>query len=288
MPTSNSPEEIQIAIRRLQELPPLSATSQRLMAALDDEDIALADLANLIEACPAVAARVVGLARSAFFGQRVPVRSVADALTRVLGLKLVKSLVIGIIVSGPFQPERCPGFSTYQYWGSALLTAILCRSLISHVTTGGKSTPDSAYLCGLLHNLGLLALAHVAPAQMQQVFSVAKQMPERSLSDIELETLGTDHREVGSWLAFRWQLPEEVQSVIKHQRKTDYQGSHWPVSRLVALSSHWSQDILARAEPTIDPDSAGALGIALDAIDKATVACQNQVEEIKALSQLFA
>lgn len=288
MPASNSPEEIQIAIRRLQELPPLSANAQCLLAALDDDDIALADLAKLIEACPAVAARVVGLARSAFFAQRVPVRSVADALIRVLGLKLVKNLVVGIIMSGPFQPERCPGFSTYQYWGSALLTAILSRSLISHVAAGEKPTADSAYLCGLLHNLGLLALTHVAPEYMEQVFHTAKEIPERSLSDIELETLGTDHCEVGSWLAFRWHLPEEVQSVIKHQRQVDYQGSHWPVSRLVALSSRWSQDILAREEPTIDAESAGALGIELDAIDRATAVCRKQVEEIKELSELFA
>lgn len=288
MSASNSPEEIQIAIRRLQELPPLSANAQRLLAALDDGEIALADLAKLIEACPAVAARVVGLARSAFFAQRIPVRSVADAIIRVLGLKLVKNLVVGIVMSGPFQPERCPGFSTYQYWGSALLTAMLSRSLISHVAANEKPTEDSAYLCGLLHNLGLLALTHVVPEHMAQVFDIASQNPEHSLSEIELETLGTHHCEVGSWLAFRWHLPEEVQSVIKHQREMDYQGPHWLASRLVALSSRWSQDILACEEPTIELESARALGIELDAIDAATAVCRKQVEEIKELSELFA
>ena len=81
---------------------------------------------------PPLAARIVGLSGSAYFGSAASVRSVSDAIIRVLGLRLVKNLALGILLSGTFDAGRCKHFSTDLYWGSALLTAGLSRCLAQH------------------------------------------------------------------------------------------------------------------------------------------------------------
>ena len=168
---------MQINLQRLHELPPLAPEAQALLAILADEDSDLEDVARAIERVPALAARIIGLACSAYFGGK-QARSVLDAIVRVLGLSLVRSLALGIVVGGHFDAHRCPAFSPEQYWSSALLTATLARSLAEAAVTEEPVMPDSAYLCGLVHNLGLLAMVHIAPGETACALERAAENPE--------------------------------------------------------------------------------------------------------------
>ena len=119
---------LRVGIQELDELPPLPQNLQNLFEAATDEEVDIGPFAKLVEQDPAMTARIMGIANSAYFAQRVPVRSVADAAIRVLGLPLTKSLVVSIAVSGGFEPDRCPQFDAEKYWLKALLTAGLART----------------------------------------------------------------------------------------------------------------------------------------------------------------
>ncbi len=202
------PDDIHRAVHRLQELPPLPRNEQHLLAVLSDDDLAINGLVQLMEECPTIAARIMGLAGSAFFAQPIPVRSISDVIIRVLGLKLVKSLIMAISGAGAFKADNCPLFVQEKFWYSSLLTATLASYLAPSVDAENKLSPDQAYLCGLLHNLGTLALVHVAPTEMNHVFSTAVKYPHRSLIEIETEILGIHHGQAGALLALKWHLPE--------------------------------------------------------------------------------
>ena len=86
--------ELRADVRALEEIPPLPQNTQRLLDVLGDDEVNLEDVARSIEEVPVLAARIVGLSRSAYFGAGTA-RSVADAIIRVLGLRLVRSLALG-------------------------------------------------------------------------------------------------------------------------------------------------------------------------------------------------
>ncbi len=239
------PLEIANGIRRWRELPPVHESHQRLMSVLNDDTNAR-DLADAIETCPEVAARILGLARSAYFAQRIPCRSIHDAIVRVLGFSLVKSLVIGIIMSGSFPPGRCPGFNSRLFWSSAVLSATLARSLARITAPLHRPHPDECYLCGLLHNIGVLVLAHLCPDDMSMVFAEAAQDPACTLMDAESKMLGFDHTQAGGVLARRWQLSSDVRTVIEKHRDVDYWGTFWSSCMLVGASANVASQILNR------------------------------------------
>jgi HD-like signal output (HDOD) protein len=282
-------DSLRSSVRRLEEIPPLPQNTQRLLDVLSDEEADLRDVSRTIEETPPLAARIVGLSRSAFFGCTAPARSVSDAIIRVLGLRLVRNLALGIALGGSFRLDRCPRFSAEQYWSSALLSAAMCRLLARDASVEVAVQPESAYLCGLLHNLGLLALVQMSPTKMVGVLEASEADAGRPLAEIESEHLGLNHCEAGAWLALRWHLPDEVRIAIEHYHQPDYRDQHWPYSLLVGVATRWGRQRLAGVlEPWVEPESLRALGVSNAHFEETVAACEVLSDEIEELGKLLA
>lgn len=223
----------------VKHLPPLSHTASRLLEAVADPDIEIDELAGIIAQDPPLSARLLGIANSAYFGQTRPVNSVREAIIRVLGLNLVKSLAVSIALAGTFDPGNCPGFDLADYWYSALATASLSRLLAMHYSAEHRPDVDSFYLCGMLHNLGYLLLAHVFPRQLSQVITEWTRNQGGDIRELERQYLDTDRLQAGEWLARRWHLPEAVADVIGRFDDAGYQGPHALHRDIVSSASQW-------------------------------------------------
>ena len=234
--TDEVPHGTEARIRGLRELPPLPAVAQHVMEQLSDENVSIDRLAAVIEQDPGLMARIVGVANSAYFGSRETIYSVSDAILRVLGLNLVKSLTLGIVLSGPLRPRDCEGFRPDHYWFTAVATAALARKLAPQVPGGDARLAEHAYLCGLLHNLGTLVLASLFPAEYAAALAEAGSGEE--LSRRLREGLGIDPSEAGDVLTRRWHLPDSVGTVMVNHGNAHYRGSHWRLSTLVGLCAH--------------------------------------------------
>ncbi len=280
---------LRVGIQELDELPPLPQNLQNLFEAATDEEVDIGPFAKLVERDPAMTARIMGIANSAYFAQRVPVRSVADAAIRVLGLPLTKSLVVSIAVSGGFEPERCPQFDAEKYWLKALLTAGLARQLARALEIEEKPLPDAAYLCGLLHEIGLLALTHICPEAMSEVFETARQHPEKCLAGIADAVIGLNHCDAGALVASRWHLPKDVEVALAQQLRPEYSGPHWAHSTLVGVCTRWAKQRLCQTdESPWHLASVTKLGIALDALDDIVVESEKNMGDVSELAKLFS
>jgi len=234
-----------LRVRQLSDLPPLSPVAQRLLAMLTDDRVTTTALAQTIELDPGLTARVVGLARSAFFGYAGAVYTVRDAIVRVLGLETVRSLALSLALSSQLRAGPVGGFDLPRYWGNALLTAYGARALAPRVGAAPQPSADSAYLCGLLHNLGLQAMVSVFADEMKEVFALAGAGSADDLQSAEHQVLGVDHHQVGGWLADRWHLPPEVAVVMEHHREPQYGGAYWTHARLVGVCNRLAEARMA-------------------------------------------
>lgn len=229
---------VERAVLQTRHLPPLSMTANRLLQAVSDDDIDLRELSAIIEQDPGLAARIIGLANSAYFSQPTPVYSVEEAIIRVLGLNMVKSLALGITVAGAFEVERCPAFDIAGYWYEALMAGQLLGSLVTALPAAGRPDPNALYLAGLFHNLGVLLLVHLVP---DLYAAVVRQMPRDPdlLLVSEREQLGVDHREAGAWLAGKWHLPEVNRELMAFIGRDDYKGAYSVELNLVNGATEW-------------------------------------------------
>ncbi len=286
--------EIRTRVRSLTDLPPMPAVAQKLLTLLTNENVELDEVASTIEMDPGLSARIIGLAGSAFFGSPQPIYTVKEAILKVLGLNMVKSLAISVAISGGFKVDQCKEFDLQRYWGGAMLTADLAQRLAGAVAAraDGESDPPDihiAYLSGLLHNLGLLVLTHLCPAEMAKAFAAADGGHAGGLLAAERELLGVDHHETGSWLAHRWHLPNEVIAVMAHHHEPEYRSDAWPVSLLAGMCARMVQrQQVDGEEMPVEPESLEALGIPETRVERAWDACEGQRDELDEMAKLFA
>ncbi len=225
----------------IQYLPPLSATAVRLLALFGNEDLSLKDLAETISQDPGLTAKVLGLANSAYFGQSQPVLSVEDAIIRVLGLNMVKSLAFSIAVSGVFDISRCAGFDLRAYWRDSLNLAVLSRQVGMAIGIDSRPNLDAVYLAGLLSNIGILVLVHSFPEAYAEVLLKLSRQSSKTPEILQTECIGLDQHSAGELLAERWHLPRIIIDVIKQAGQSPTESyDHLPMEiRIVDQVDRW-------------------------------------------------
>lgn len=277
-------------ILQVKYLPPLSITATRLLESASNPDIDLSELADIIEHDPGLCARIVGLANSAYFSQPHPITSVEEAIIRVLGLDMVRSLALSVAMCGSFKVEDCPGFDLEGYWSRSLGCATLSRMLALAMDGADRPDPDGVYLCGLMYNLGSLVLAHVFPGPMSEALGRVQADPAADMLQVEHDCIGVDRVEAGEWLSNRWHLPDEVLHVIGHLYSLEYEGPNWRSAMLVGAASHWVRCYLTTGEAVLAEDKGLQRLPGLDAkvLSGVEERFMGQSEEIFAMSKLLS
>lgn len=219
----------------LDDVPNCSAVDRLTLELVTDDEVDLAQLAGIIEENPGLAGLVIGLANSAYFGVPATVVTVHDAIVKVLGMGLVRSLVLSVILGRSLDLSRCPAFSVASYWAHSLAAARFSQLIARRSPIGGQWDREQVYLCGLLANFGQLLLVHHYPNGMQQVLGQTP-APEQ-LIELQNDAIGMHQGHAGVLIGRHWQLPDIVVAVMQFAWSPEYRGEHWELARVVGLVS---------------------------------------------------
>ena len=176
---------------------------QQLIESFGTEDVSIDEISRQLSADPALSAKLLRLANSAYFNLSRTIGSVDDAL-RMLGFVMVRNLVLGNGIAAAFR--HTPGIQMSQFWRYNLYTACVARWLASKAR---PPTTDLAFTVGLLHGVGQLQMHAVIPkdvAPLDRQTSVLA--PGRA--ELESQALGFHHGEVAAELARYWNLPPPI------------------------------------------------------------------------------
>lgn len=224
---SNDTETAAQLAQSIAALPPLPATAQEILTCFGDEFIDADKVTAVVEGDPGICAKLLGLSNSAYFGLAEPVNNIGEAISRVLGVDTVRSLVLAMAIQRSFNSSRCPEFSTERFWLQSLLTAECCKKIASMDEAADDTVRDLAYSAGLCHNLGLLALAHMEPAKTNAVLLGHRDRSEpNSLASLFHADLNTDHRIVTAEIARTWSLPEPMVLAYQYRAFPDSECEH--------------------------------------------------------------
>ncbi|OZG74239.1 signal transduction protein [Hahella sp. CCB-MM4] len=219
------------------ELPPLPETAQRIIKLRVDPNAGISELADIVETDPSLAAQVVSWASSSFYAAPGKVRSVHDAIVRVLGFDLVMNLAMGLALGRTLDvPEESPdGFT--PYWEQSVWTATLCGALATAIPKEKRPEFGLAYLTGLLHNFGYLVLAHVFPPHFSLICRYAEVNQHVDVENCEQHLLGVTREQIGSQLMYSWNMPDEVVTGIRFQKNPYYSGENSQYSALLYVTT---------------------------------------------------
>jgi HD-like signal output (HDOD) protein len=231
-----------LAILSLKRVPALTPGTDRVLQALERDDISAAKLAMLLEKCPTVVPRLIGLANSTYFGYAARVATLQRAIS-VVGLRMTRSLAVALLLGDTLDTRRCPSFDPLRYWFCALLTGSAARQLAAGTHRGAHAAPEEAYLSGMLLRFGLPVLAHLYPQELERALTDASR-PDARLGERLRTHLGLDHVATGGWLLRKWGLPERVVTACERAREPGYRGPEWPTAVLVGACAEWADAAL--------------------------------------------
>ncbi|MBK1721373.1 HDOD domain-containing protein [Thiocystis violacea] len=203
----NIKRAVHLALRsEVGELPPAPAAAVKLLSLTRGEDTEVSSISRVIETEPALAAKVLQIVNSAFYGFPSRITSIHRAVT-LLGFSAVRQVALQVLFyEGLVKRGGKGAFDRLHFWQHSLLVAILSRGIGARL---GHPDPDSLYAAGLLHDLGKIILESHGRVRYSD-FLAASSNSMHSIRDNERTYFGVTHDAVGAVICESWGLPELV------------------------------------------------------------------------------
>lgn len=211
---------IETVLQKVTDLRPLPIASE-VLTLLREEDPSV-DVRRVLSADPALAAKVLRVANSPFYGMRSRISTIDQAVL-VIGTRATLSIIVAVatfssVRSSKSTPESLEGRVTF------LRHAVGCGITARLLADGRRCNPEEAFLAGLLHDIGWLALLEFYP-------DVLVRLPGDAYTDFddplgEREILGFDHQDIGAGLLEHWRLPAAiVHALRRHHQPLEADGT---------------------------------------------------------------
>ena len=187
------------ALREVKNLPTLPGIVVKLTKMAADPDTTSEQMGKVISKDHILAAKLLRLVNSAFYGFPQKISSLSSAII-LLGFNVIKSLIISASIFELMESNDV------ELWEHSMGCALACNVIAKRL---GIKDPEEISTTGLIHDIGKVAIKIELPKQHQQILNhvAAKRIP---MWEAEREILGFDHAEAGGWLAKNWNLPANL------------------------------------------------------------------------------
>jgi len=183
----------------------------RLMSVIRDPHSSISDIVGVVRYDEVVTSEILKICNSAYFGLSRKIASLNEAMV-CLGTAKLLHLVMAVHGKALLGKEQqgyglSPGFLWQHSVGVALASEII----------GGRlKVPNESLLftMGLLHDIGKLVLAEHVAAEFAEITRLVSE-EGHAFNEAERLVLGYDHCEVGTLLAEKWKLPEEIVRAVR-------------------------------------------------------------------------
>jgi putative nucleotidyltransferase with HDIG domain len=192
-------QHVKAIVRRIQSLPTLPPVVKKLTTMVESPDVTAKDVGKLISSDQVLSAKVLKLVNSSFYGLSGKVSSISHAVI-LLGFNVIKGVVLSASVFDIM--ER----SMVGLWEHSLGTAIISGTISRGL---GLSEPEETSTAALLHDIGKVLVRVSLSEDYDRIVRIAREQG-RSFREAELEVLGVDHADIGSWLSREWGLPRQL------------------------------------------------------------------------------
>jgi len=180
----------------------------RINEAVEDPECSFVEIGEIISGDPSLAARLLRIVNSLFFGFPSEIETISHAVT-IVGMAQLQDLALATTVVNQFKGISKELISMEKFWLHSVATGLAARIIAVYRR---EPNADRFYLMGMLHDLGRLVLFLNLPEKMEKVFEHHEK--GGLLHDSENEVIGADHAAVAGMLLKVWELPEMLQEAV--------------------------------------------------------------------------
>jgi len=238
-------------------IPTLPSIVREMREMIADPKTGAADVGHLVAQDPPLAAKVLKIANSAYYGLAQRTVSTEQACA-VLGLRVLRNVVTQAAVMTRYEHLGDRGLDLDALWRHSQFVAQISYHLARAARAPLGLTPEELQACGLLHDLGKVVLLESLGDEYASVLDLSRTQG-LPVHVAEKRMLGFDHTDVGSLVAVQWGLPSAVADVIQHH--------HGPRE---AVATNRAVALVANANLVVQRSEAGNFVAAAGTLDADT------------------
>jgi putative nucleotidyltransferase with HDIG domain len=251
------------------DLPALPAATLAVMRESQSATATAHSVGRYLSQDQALTARVLRLANSAFYGMQRRIASPDEAVV-ILGMRAVRNLaMIASTYHWMDKPLKGYALAPHEFWEHSLSAGVAAQLIAQNAC---PAAGDVAFTCGLLHDLGKVALNAWLENRAFTMNAVAAKL-DVTVEQAEKRILGFDHQDVGGRLAEKWNLPKPiVEAISYHHMPSDC----FPTATMVDVV-HVADYLASTTEITthggeglkynLDPEALVRLGLTLEELE---------------------
>lgn len=196
------------------QLPELPTLVSELNAIVNDPHASAEAIAQVVNKSPSLAALLLKIVNSAFYGFSTKIDSISRAVT-LIGVKEITTLAIGVSALRLFKDIPRDLVDVASFFKHSFACGLIARMLAAHKNI---QPPEQLFVAGLLHDIGRLILLKHFSDRYSELLRVAASS-ESSLYILEKAQLGCRHTDVAKYLIEAWKLPPSLADTIYYHHR---------------------------------------------------------------------
>jgi HD-like signal output (HDOD) protein len=209
-PRAERPPEIAAKLERIDvKLPEVPSLVFELNEIIADPMSSAGAIGQVVTKSPSLAATLLRIVNSAFYGFRSKIDSISRAVT-LIGSKEVSNLALGITIMENFRGIPKDVLDVASFLEHNLACGVVARILAAY---GNVAHSEQLFVSGMLHDIGRLVLCKYFPEVFQQTLAEAV-ASGRPLLKAEQSVLGCTHGLLGKKLLNKWKLPYALENNV--------------------------------------------------------------------------
>ncbi|MCK5197773.1 MAG: HDOD domain-containing protein [Spirochaetales bacterium] len=216
----------------INNLPIIPDVASKIMSITENNfDISFKDLEEIIMIDPMLTSKILKVANSALYARQSEIVNLQMAIG-LLGFNNIKSLVL-LITASQFSKEIKTSGYLNKFWRHSIATAFIAKHIMYRRKE--RANEEIAFVAGLLHDIGQVALFQSNPEDYENLLDSAFQ-ENGELEVFERERYQTDHRKIGSSLLARWNFPEIYIDAAKEHNTLNVNSKHRSIVLIITLA----------------------------------------------------
>lgn len=206
--------ELEVMIMTASDLPTIPVVATKVMQLIECESATAEELAKVVASDPAVAARVLKISNSSFYGCQRQIQTLSHAIV-VLGFGTLKSLVVAASVKQVYQPY---GLTEKMLWEHSFGAGLAARIIAKETRLVSE---EEAFLGGLFHDIGKIIMNTMNSKQFQDAMMRCYN-DGISFAEAEQQVYSYTHSEVGGLVIKKWNFPDMLMRAVLNHHTFDF------------------------------------------------------------------
>jgi HD-like signal output (HDOD) protein len=248
-------QEIEKIISKSVDLPTMPHVAAKTMQLLSDPKVSAKDLQKVISADSVLAANILKISNSALYGCSREIKTLSQAIV-ILGFRTLRNIIVSASTAAMYKRKG----QTFSLKDKILWEHSICCSIAS-LTIAKKTrypNPEEAFICGLLHDIGVIVLDNSLGEQYVDILKEAFNSDD-SLINLELNHLGFGHHQVGYIIVRNWNFAKSLQEAVGNHHHPERESEDKILTMIVNLANDvcyklghgWNREIIDKDLSTL-------------------------------------